>query len=118
MPNNDQRSRKDEGLPFRKMIIITTSSKDKKEAEKIVRHLLNKRLIACGEMHSVNSIYRWKGKIEEADEIALVLKTTEKLAEKAEKEIEKIHSYDAPVISTIKSLRVNKKSKSWLRQEL
>lgn len=100
------------------MIIVTTSCKDKKEAEKIIRRLLNKKLIACAEIHPVESIYWWKSKIKTAKEVSLVLKTKQGLAKKVSQEIEKLHSYDTPVIITLKPGFVNKKSEDWLNKEI
>lgn len=100
------------------MIIVTTSCKDKKEAKKIIGRLLNKRLIACAEIHPVESIYWWKGKIQSASEVSVVLKTTKKSAKKVESEIEKLHSYDTPVIITVEAKSINQKSKSWLDSEI
>ena len=37
-------------------IYITNPNKD--EAKKIAKHLLNKKLIACGNIYPINSIYR------------------------------------------------------------
>ena len=46
------------------------------EAERIGRRVIEERLAACINILSpVRSIYRWKGKIETADEIAAILKT-------------------------------------------
>lgn len=100
------------------MILITTTCKNKKEAGKIVRRLLKLRLVACGEMHPVESIYRWKGKIQKAKEVSLFLKTKQGLAKKVSREIEKLHSYDTPVIVTLKPGFVNKKSENWLNKEI
>lgn len=118
MSVNDCSSRENEKLFVKQVIIVTTTCKNKKEAEKIIRHLLTKRLIACAEIHPIESIYWWNGKIEKAKETSLVLKTTKRLVKKVESEIEKIHSYDTPVIVAIKPEEINKKGKAWLRKEV
>ena len=46
-------------------IIILVTAKDKKEAEKIARGLLEAKLIACANiMEGVQSLFWWQGKID------------------------------------------------------
>jgi periplasmic divalent cation tolerance protein len=41
-------------------------AKDEAEAEKLTRVLIEEKLVACVNYFPVNSVYRWKGNIEEA----------------------------------------------------
>ena len=68
------------------------------EARKISRSLLQKRLAACVNIHSapVESIYRWKGKIETAREHLLIIKTTARRLKSLEREVLRLHSYETP----------------------
>jgi len=60
-----------------KFFYITASNK--KEAERIAKKLLNKRLIACANVISnVNSYFVWKNKIQNSKEIIICGKTTSK----------------------------------------
>lgn len=83
------------------MIFIYCTHKNKEEAEKITKHLLKKRLIACANFFPIESSYLWKGKIESGKEIVSLLKTKEELWERVKKEIEKIHPYETPCILKI-----------------
>jgi periplasmic divalent cation tolerance protein len=47
-------------------------------------------------MPNVESIYRWKGKIERAREVLLIIKTTADRLRELEKEVKRLHSYDVP----------------------
>lgn len=47
-----------------KYIFVYIANPTRKEAERIARHLLKKRLIACANVFSAESLYQWKGKIE------------------------------------------------------
>jgi periplasmic divalent cation tolerance protein len=83
-----------------KVIIVLVTCASQREAQKIARALVENRLAACGniiESH-VESIYRWKGKINTACETLLILKTTRRQFAKLEEEIRKLHSYDVPEI--------------------
>jgi len=68
------------------------------EARKISRSLLQKRLAACVniQISPVESIYRWKGKIETAREHLLLIKTTARRLGSLEREVLRLHSYETP----------------------
>ncbi len=55
-------------------------------------------LAACVNIHSapIESIYRWKGKIETAREHLLLIKTTTRRLKSLEKEVFRLHSYETP----------------------
>ena len=83
------------------MSLIYVTCKDQKEAKKIAAYLLKKKLIACANFFPINSMYWWKGKIQDDKEFLLLAKTTKKNASKVKKEVKKIHSYDVPCILEI-----------------
>jgi periplasmic divalent cation tolerance protein len=99
-----------------KTIMGVITCPNKKEAEAIARHLLEEKLIACANIvQGIESLYWWKGKIEEAKEALLVVKTGEKLKEKIIEEVEKAHSYELPVIEFVET-KVNSKAREWIER--
>jgi periplasmic divalent cation tolerance protein len=71
------------------------------EAERIGRTVIEERLAACINIFpGVRSIYRWKGAIETADEVAAILKTSQDSAAALMARIAALHSYDVPCIVT------------------
>ncbi len=71
------------------------------EAEKIGRQVVVERLAACiNILGPVRSIYRWKGAIETADEVAAIFKTTDANVDALIARIAALHSYDVPCITT------------------
>jgi periplasmic divalent cation tolerance protein len=79
-----------------KRIVLTTASSEE-EARKIARHLLEHRLAACVNLvPQVASIYLWQGKIEEAQEWLLVIKTTAAAFDQVREAIADLHSYELP----------------------
>ncbi len=68
------------------------------EARSIANKIVRKRLAACVTivLGPVQSVYRWKGKIESSREQLLLIKTIEKQVPALEAEIKRIHSYDVP----------------------
>jgi len=71
------------------------------EASTIGRQIVEERLAACVNiLPGVRSIYRWKGAIESADEVAAIFKTTDDQANALITRIAGLHSYDLPCIAT------------------
>ena len=71
------------------------------EAARIGRTVVEERLAACiNILGPVRSIYRWKGEIETADEVAAILKTTAAGADALMTRIAALHSYDVPCVVT------------------
>ena len=74
---------------------------DAAEAERIGRQIVEERLAACVNiLGPVRSIYRWKGEVETADEVAAIFKTSDEQADALIKRIAGLHSYDVPCIAT------------------
>jgi periplasmic divalent cation tolerance protein len=71
------------------------------EAERIGRAVVEERLAACINILSpARSIYRWRGAIEQANEVAAILKTTAASADALITRVAALHSYDVPCIVT------------------
>jgi periplasmic divalent cation tolerance protein len=98
------------------MIIVYVTHKNKVEAQKVVDHLLQKRLIACANFMPIQSCYWWKGKKETPREIVTLLKTRTELWKAVEKEIKKIHPYDVPCIMKIEAV-ANSEYEGWIKKE-
>ena len=80
-------------------IVVIMTAADKEEAVKIVRHLLGERLIACANIVGpVSSLFWWEGKIDEADEFLVFMKSKEKLFKRLSERAKEIHSYQVPEI--------------------
>jgi periplasmic divalent cation tolerance protein len=79
-----------------RLVLVTCASLA--EARKISRSLIQKRLAACVNIQTapVESIYRWKNKIETTREHLLLIKTTAHCLKSLEKEVLRLHSYDTP----------------------
>jgi periplasmic divalent cation tolerance protein len=72
---------------------------DLDEAERIGRLVVEERLAACVNiLPQVRSIYRWKGKVERADEVAAIFKTHHWRSDALMERIAKLHSYEIPCI--------------------
>jgi periplasmic divalent cation tolerance protein len=94
------------------LVLVTCPSLP--EARKISRHLLQKHLAACVNIHTtpVESIYHWKGKIETAREHLLLIKTTTRRLKSLEREVLRLHSYETPEFLV---LPISSGSRAYLR---
>jgi len=99
------------------MTIVYITCKDGKEAVKISKYLLEKKLIACANMHPIRSMYWWKKKIVDEKETVIIAKTVEKNYNKIKKEVSKIHSYDVPCILKIDA-EANESYDRWVKEEV
>jgi len=99
------------------MTLIYITCKNEKEAVKISKHLLEKRFIACSNLHPIRSMYWWEGKIQYVKEFVIMAKTVEKNYNKIKKEVKKIHSYDVPCIMKIAS-ESNGSFDKWVKEEV
>ena len=78
-----------------KLLISTTGSKE--EASRIATALVEAHLAACVNIvGAIDSVYRWQGKVESAQEFLLLIKTTESRSAAVTARIRELHSYDLP----------------------
>jgi periplasmic divalent cation tolerance protein len=77
--------------------IVLTTAGSQEEARKIAQALVERRLAACVNIvPHVESIYRWQGKIETAEEWLLLIKTQAELFDRVRNAVKELHSYDLP----------------------
>ena len=98
-------------------IIVYITYKDLEEAEKVVKHLLEKKLIACANIFPIKSFYLWKKEIKEDNESVSIVKTKKENWEKLKKEVKKLHSYEVPCIMKI-DVEANEDFEEYINSEL
>ncbi len=82
----------------RPALIYTTFSR-LDEAKQVGDALVAARLAACVNMFpGMISIFEWKGAREEAEEVAVIVKTRRSLTEAVLKEIKRLHPYELPAL--------------------
>jgi periplasmic divalent cation tolerance protein len=100
-------------------IIVFVTVASKKEAEKIMRTLLDQHLIACANLLGpVESQFWWKGKIDEAKEWIIIIKSDEKLFKKLSETIKQVHSYEVPEILAVQIVKGWQPYLRWLNDSL
>jgi periplasmic divalent cation tolerance protein len=77
--------------------VVLTTCGNREEAEKIATALVEAKVAACVNIVGpIRSVYRWEGKVENAEEFLLLVKTWGDAYEDVERVIGKLHSYDLP----------------------
>jgi len=79
-----------------KRVVLTTCG-SLEEARRIARQLVEQGLAACvNVVPQIESVYRWKGEVETATELLLVIKTVASAFEPLREAIRRLHTYDLP----------------------
>jgi periplasmic divalent cation tolerance protein len=82
--------------------IVYTSIDNEQDARKIAHILVEEQIVACVNIiPNIESIYRWKGNIEEEKEFILIAKTMDKNIKKTINRIKEFHTYELPDIIAI-----------------
>jgi periplasmic divalent cation tolerance protein len=96
-------------------VIVLVTVKDKKEARKISAGLIKAKLAACVNVVSkVDSIFFWAGKIDQAKESLLLIKSKREKLPKIIKLVRSLHSYEVPEIIAIPIITGDKPYLRWI----
>lgn len=88
--------------------LVYIPTHDATEAKAIGRALVEERLASCvNVLPSMESIYWWKGQIEESSEALLLVKTTSDQLDAITARVKELHSYECPVILALPATALN-----------
>ena len=80
-------------------VVVLVTAPDLRVARRLADALVGERLAACvTALPGARSTYRWKGKVERAREVVLMIKTRASLAKRVERRVRDLHPYDVPEI--------------------
>jgi periplasmic divalent cation tolerance protein len=99
--------------------IVLTNTSSRAEARKIARTLVDRKLAACVNIiPKIESVYRWKGKVERAEEWLLMIKTTQRRVKAVESAIREMHSYELPECIVVPISGGSKDYLRWLEMQV
>jgi periplasmic divalent cation tolerance protein len=103
--------------PEMESLLALSTFPDQEVARSVVRVLVEKRLIACGNiLPGIESIYRWKGKIESGSETLVLFKLSASNYEPFERELRSLHPYDVPELIAFPIQRGSSDYLQWIAE--
>jgi uncharacterized protein involved in tolerance to divalent cations/ADP-ribose pyrophosphatase YjhB (NUDIX family) len=99
------------------VVYVTAGSAD--EADRLARSLVDERLAACvNRIKSVQSVYRWQGKVEQSEEELLIIKTSRDRFAALEKRVRELHSYSVPEVIALPVIEGSGNYLKWLKEQV
>jgi periplasmic divalent cation tolerance protein len=99
-------------------LIVFTNLPDRDTALALARGLVERRLAACvNVLDGCTSVYRWKGAVEQADEIPVLIKARTGRYDELEAAIRELHPYELPEIVAVPVVRGLPDYLEWVAEE-
>ena len=100
-------------------IVVLNTCASAEEAAQIARALVEKRLAACVNIvPAIRSFYRWKGAIQDDQEVLLLIKSRRPHFDALRAEIERLHSYEVPEVIAMPIVEGSESYLGWMAHEL
>ena len=101
-----------------KIVVLTTCNSQEQGAQ-LARHLIEHRLAACVNIITgARSFYRWKGEIEQAAEVVVIIKSRRDVFEKLRDAITHLHSDEIPEVIALPVVDGSEAYLHWLDREV
>ena len=99
-------------------IIVLITAQKEEEAAEIAKDIVAKKLAACVNIvRGVRSIYRWRGKTEDEEEVLMVVKSRRTLFPDLMKRVKELHRYTVPEIIALPIIEGSEEYLGWLKEE-
>lgn len=96
------------------LTVILSSIGSVEEANALSRQLIDEKLAACVvSLPETTATYFWEGAVEQAREVALIIKTPTELVQKAVARLKELHPYKTPEIITLDATSVSDTYLAW-----
>ena len=100
-------------------LMVFTTFANEADAERVVRALVEERLIACGNLvPGVRSLYRWEGKVADANEVMVLMKARKQDWPALMSRLSELHPYDTPECVALRIASGAPKYMAWLESAL
>jgi periplasmic divalent cation tolerance protein len=105
-------------MPHTDALVVLTTVATEDEAVRLVRALLDRRIIACGTLlPGARSLYRWQGKTADEREIMVVLKTRSGCLDALRRAFGELHPYKVPELLALPVEGGTEKYLEWIAGE-
>lgn len=100
-------------------LVVLSTAGSVEEAVTIARRLVEEHLAACvNVLPGAHSIFFWEGRVQEADETVLVIKTRRERYAALEQRILALHSYSVPEVLALPVAAGSPAYTAWLRESV
>ena len=104
---------------MQEFIVVYVTAGSAEEADRLARSLVDERLAACvNRIKSVQSVYRWQGKIEQSEEELLIIKTSRDRFAALEKRVRELHSYSVPEVIALPVIEGSSNYLKWIKEQV
>jgi len=101
------------------MLIVFTTFANEADAARVVRALVEERLIACGNLlPGARSLYRWEGRIADEREVVTLMKTRKQDWAALQSRLAELHPYQVPECVAVRIAAGAPKYMEWLEAAL
>ena len=99
------------------IVLVTLPSVEK--AAELARTLVEERLAACGNiLPGVRSIYSWEGRVQDEQEVLLILKTASSSFDALRQRVASLHPYSCPEVISLEITEGHAPYLEWIRQNV
>jgi len=106
-----------DSTPSPPMQLAWTTLGERADAAKLAQAAVEQGLAACVQIEGpIRSVYRWQGKLEEAQEFRLCFKLLPEHSAALEALVHRLHPYDIPEWVCVDTAHVSEKYLSWAQQ--
>jgi len=99
-----------------RLIAVVTTVKSIDDARRLATLAVESRLAACVQFEPIESVYAWKGQIEQAVEVRLTFKTTQQRWTDLQRLLESVHPYETPAIYCVAVADASAPYAAWVRE--
>ncbi len=101
-----------------KFIVVQTTLESFEQAKTLAHKIVSNALGACVQIMPITSFYKWEGKVEEASEVLLQIKTKATLFKKLEAFIKENHPYEVPEIIALPIEATSNDYALWIEESI
>jgi periplasmic divalent cation tolerance protein len=101
------------------MLVVLTTFATEDDAARVVRALVEERLIACGNLlPGARSIYRWKEAVADEREVVVLMKTRKQDWTALLSRLHELHPYETPECLALRVAAGAPRYMAWLEEAL
>lgn len=99
-------------------ILIYTTFGSTTDAKRVGRALVESRLAACVNIFpGMISVFEWDGAMDEADEVAMLIKTRSGLKQETLEAAEQLHPYETPALLVLETSGGSDAFANWIAEQ-